>query len=222
MVITEDVKTGERRLRKGHRLGADDASLLASAYRPVHAVVLDAGDVHEDEAGRRLATAAAGPGLEVRGPAFSRYNLVAAAKACCESTRTRCCGLIVCRGRDFHVEDRLPVVPGKIVTGVKVTPVAVTEVGAVLELADDERDLGPAVRAQREPTHLRQALGIVMAITRPVTGEVTGVATVGVVTDGPHAMTPVASRRPSAAATKPARGSRMITPAPARSRCCRA
>jgi hypothetical protein len=77
VVITEDVKMGERRIRKGHRLVTNDIPSLVTLDRPVHAVVLEPGDVHEDDAGARLAAAVAGPGLTIRGPSFSRYNLVA-------------------------------------------------------------------------------------------------------------------------------------------------
>jgi hypothetical protein len=145
VVITEDVKLGERRIRKGHRLIADDLSLLAELERPVHAVVLDPGDVHEDDAGARLAAAVAGPGLEIRGPQFSRYNLVARTKGLLRVDShallrlNRLPGVAI-----FTLEDRIPVVPGKIVTGVKVTPVAVTEV--TLQEAEAISGEGPVIQ----------------------------------------------------------------------------
>jgi hypothetical protein len=128
LVITEDVKVGDRRIRKGHRLSGDDVPVLAALDRPVHAVLLESGDVHEDDAGARLASAVAGPGLAIRGPSFSRYNLVANTKGLLRVDAgallrlNRLPGLAI-----FTLEDRIPVVPGKIVTGVKVTPVAVAE-----------------------------------------------------------------------------------------------
>ena len=128
VVITEDITIGGRRIRKGHRVGADDVPLLADLDRPVHAVILESDDVHEDDAGARLASAVAGPGLTIRGPSFSRYNLIANTKGLLRVDAdallrlNRLPGLAV-----FTLEDRIPVVPGKIVTGVKVTPVAVAE-----------------------------------------------------------------------------------------------
>ena len=107
---------------------ADDVPLLADLDRPVHAVVLESGDVHEDDAGARLASAVAGPGLAIRGPSFSRYNLIANTKGLLRVDAgallrlNRLPGVAI-----FTLEDRIPVVPGKIVTGVKVTPVAVAE-----------------------------------------------------------------------------------------------
>ena len=111
--------------------GGDDAPLLADLDRPVHAVVLESDDVHEDDAGARLASAIAGSGLTIRGPSFSRYNLVANTKGLLRVDAgallrlNRLPGVAI-----FTLEDRIPAVPGKIVTGVKVTPVAVA--GATL------------------------------------------------------------------------------------------
>jgi hypothetical protein len=128
LVITEDVKIGDRRIRKGHRVSGDDVPLLADLDHPVHAVVLESGDVHEDDAGARLASAVAGPGLSIRGPSFSRYNLVAATKGLLRVDADALLRLNRLHGvAIFTLEDRIPVVPGKIVTGVKVTPVAIAE-----------------------------------------------------------------------------------------------
>jgi hypothetical protein len=128
VVITEDVTLGGRRIRKGHRLIADDVPLFADLDRPVHAVVLESGDVHEDDAGARLASAVAGPGLAIRGPSFSRYNLTASRKGLLRVDPDALLRLNRLPGvAIFTLEDRIPVVPGKIVTGVKVTPVAVAE-----------------------------------------------------------------------------------------------
>jgi hypothetical protein len=128
VVLTEDVKIGTRRLRKGHRLTAEDAPFLAELDRSVHAVVLEPGDVHENDAGGRLAAAVAGQGLEIRGPAFSRYNLVASTKGLLRVDADALLRLNRLPGvAIFTLDDRIPVVPGKIVTGVKVTPVAVAE-----------------------------------------------------------------------------------------------
>ena len=128
VVITEDVKMGERRIRKGHRLVRNDIPSLETLDRPVHVVVLEPGDVHEDDAGARLAAAVAGPGLTIRGPSFSRYNLVADTKGLLRVDSSRLLRLNRLPGvAIFTLEDRIPVVPGKIVTGVKVTPVSVAE-----------------------------------------------------------------------------------------------
>ena len=128
VVITEDVTLGGQRIRKGHRVRTGDVSLLAELDRPVHAVILESGDVHEDDAGARLASAVAGPGLAIRGPSFSRFNLIANTKGLLRVDADALLRLNRLPGvAIFTLEDRIPVVPGKIVTGVKVTPVAVAE-----------------------------------------------------------------------------------------------
>src|SRR3981081_985500 len=73
-VLTHDLGPD---LRKGTVLGPKHVDLLRG-HSEVHAVELEPGDIHEDEAGRRLANAIAklGP-LSVEGPAQSQYRLVA-------------------------------------------------------------------------------------------------------------------------------------------------
>lgn len=128
VVIAEDVRIGKARIRKGHRLEENDLPLLRELDRPIHAIVLEADDVHEDDAGGRLARAVAGQGLEIRGPSFSRYNLVATRKGLLRVDADALLELNLLPGvAIFTLADRIPVVPGKIVSGVKVTPVAVAE-----------------------------------------------------------------------------------------------
>ncbi len=144
VVITEDVTIGDRRIRKGHRLAASDDALLDSLDRPVHAIVLEAGDVHEDDAGARLAAAVAGKGLAVRGPAFSRYNLVANRKGLLRVDAAALLRLNLLPGvAIFTLADRLTVVPGKIVAGVKVTPVAIAE--STLREAEEIAAVAPVI-----------------------------------------------------------------------------
>ena len=125
-VVTEDVKSnGHRLFRKGHQLTETD---LDSLPGPIHVVRLDPGEVHEDEAGRRLAAAVAGPGVVTREPVQSRANLVAAHKGLLRVdgpavvALNRLPGIAV-----FTLPDRLPVLPGKILCGAKITPVAIAD-----------------------------------------------------------------------------------------------
>ncbi len=65
---------------KGRRLSADDVTKLkAAGVAHVVAATLDADDVHEDEAARAIAMAAAGVGLTPTAPFTGRANLFAAA-----------------------------------------------------------------------------------------------------------------------------------------------
>lgn len=71
---------GGERWSKGRRLSVEDLHAVASAPpgASVSVVVPEAGELHEDEAALRLATAVAGPGLTIRGPTQSRVDLLAA------------------------------------------------------------------------------------------------------------------------------------------------
>ena len=90
-VTVRDLVVGGERWPKGRRLSAIDAERLADPSVAVDAgararpgapgtitlLVLERGDVHEDDAAVRLAAAVAGPGTRLRGPAESRVDLVA-------------------------------------------------------------------------------------------------------------------------------------------------
>jgi molybdopterin biosynthesis enzyme len=147
-VICEEVKANGRRLfHKGHRLTEEDLAALPAIARPIHAVRLAPDDVHEDEAGIRLAAAVAGQGLVPRGPVQSRVNLVADRKgllrvdAAAVIALNRIAGIAV-----FTLPDRLTVVPGKVVAGAKITPVAVP--AATLEEAEALASRSPVVQVK--------------------------------------------------------------------------
>ncbi len=71
---------GRKAFAKGHRIAAADLPRLSAlGLEQLRVAVLEPGDVHEDEAARRLAAAVCGPGVLARPPAASRVNLLAAA-----------------------------------------------------------------------------------------------------------------------------------------------
>jgi hypothetical protein len=118
---------GSRLLRKGSVL--DDAALTRWAeVAPgvVHLLELAPDDVHEDPAGLRVALAAAGDGIRVKGPIQSRYNLISDRKGLLRIDIGLLRQINHAEGITlFSLLDRQPVLPGKIVAGVKVTPIAV-------------------------------------------------------------------------------------------------
>ncbi len=131
-------------LRKGAVLTASDLDAVRGA-REVHLVELEPGDVHEDEAARRLAAALSAPGLEARPPVQSQARLIAARR-----------GLVRVRGElvdainglgsvsVFTVMDGQAVAEGEEVAGCKVTPVAVP--GRLLDTVEEIcRERGPMV-----------------------------------------------------------------------------
>lgn len=80
-VLARDLVVGGARWSKGRRLSADDLAAFASAVpvvgAPITVLILEPGDLHEDDAALRLADAVAGPGLVRRGPVQSRVDLIA-------------------------------------------------------------------------------------------------------------------------------------------------
>ena len=131
-------------LRKGALLDETHLDRVRKSGE-VHVVELEPGDVHEDEAARRLAAALAGPGLEATPPVQSQARVIA---------RHR--GLVRVRGETvdainslgyisvFTLMDGQAVAEGEEVAGCKVTPVAVP--GGLLEEAERLcREKGPVV-----------------------------------------------------------------------------
>jgi hypothetical protein len=135
-IITEEVRAnGKRLFHKGDVITTDNRASLELVDRPIHAIRLDADDVHEDEAGARLAAAVAGPGTTTKGPLQSRVNLRAAHKGL---LRIDVDTVMALNRLDdiavFTLLDRLAVLPGKMLAGVKITPVATRR--STLEVAE--------------------------------------------------------------------------------------
>lgn len=79
--ITQIVKGGFKgtAFKKGHIIKAEDIpKLLDIGKEHIYSLELEDGDVHEDEAGLRIAKAAAGTGLELKGPSEGKVELIAA------------------------------------------------------------------------------------------------------------------------------------------------
>ena len=65
-------------LDKGRVLGAEELQRLSElSWSELHVIALEAGDVHEDEAGRRLAAALAGDGVQVEPASAGAFPLTA-------------------------------------------------------------------------------------------------------------------------------------------------
>jgi hypothetical protein len=124
-VLTRDLAVAGRRLPKGTRLTADDLAAIAAGPDAPEATVLllDPGELHEEEAALRLTAAVRGPGLDQRGPNESRVDLVAAVA-----------GVLHVRVRELERLNRIDpleaftaldgsvVAPGQLVASVKVAP----------------------------------------------------------------------------------------------------
>ena len=81
-VLARDIVVGGRPWSKGRRLTAADLAAFGAdpslGVGPVAVIVIEEGDLHEDDAALLLADAVAGAGLTRRGPAQSRVDLLAA------------------------------------------------------------------------------------------------------------------------------------------------
>jgi hypothetical protein len=131
LIVAREFRLGPgrvNRFRKGHHLTAEDVARLAVANYtgPIHTVRLEPGDVHEDDAARRIAAMIQGENLFARDPVQSRVNLIATRKGLLRVSAEAVFQLNMVTGISvFTLPDRLPVLPGKIVAGAKITPIAV-------------------------------------------------------------------------------------------------
>lgn len=164
-VLTRDLVVGGERMAKGRRLSAGDLSALAAdpsaAGRDgVTVLVLEPGDVHEDDAALALAAAVGGSGLTTRGPAQSRVDLVAAVDGVLH-VRTTALERInrIDPLEVFTAFDGSVVKAGQLVASVKVAPHVVE--GALVEAGRQQAGFGrrPIVRVA---PFVRQRVGVVV------------------------------------------------------------
>ena len=113
-------------LRKGEAVGPEHVEpLRALGRRELHLIELGPEELHENVAGARLARAAAGPGIGIRGPAESQYTLAAEHRGLLRidegslNVVNSVDGVSVLTRFDYQ-----PVDAGEPVAGAKVTPFA--------------------------------------------------------------------------------------------------
>jgi hypothetical protein len=116
-------------VRKGQTLDAAAAGLVLEAtWAELHVLELEPGDIHEEPAGSRLAQAAAGSGVEVKGYAGGQWALAAARRGL---VRVRDGALREVNAQAgiavFTLWDFQPVEEGEVVAKAKVTPLAIAE-----------------------------------------------------------------------------------------------
>lgn len=123
--------------RKGQQLRAEDLAALeqAQGFR-LHLLEIQAGDLHEEVAGARLAAAVGGPGVRVRGFNGSQFDLVAAHRGLLRVDAERLARVNAQEGVSvFTLFDSVPVDEGQELAGVKVTPYLIAE--DVIRRAED-------------------------------------------------------------------------------------
>jgi hypothetical protein len=145
-VLCHDVRdaAGKVALGKGARLDAEAArTLLTLPWDELHLLALEAGDLHEEDAGRRLAASVTGDGVEVKGYSGGQWTLTATRRGLLRVDVARLAAVNVHEGvAVFTLLDRQPVDRGETVAKAKVTPLAI---GADTVLAVEQAARGGAV-----------------------------------------------------------------------------
>jgi len=128
-VLCHDVRDADGRIvgEKGARLDAAAAArVLAAPWEELHLLALEPGDLHEEDAGRRLAAAVAGEGVEVRGYTGGQWTLAAARRGLLRVRRQALEDVNALEGVSvFTLFDGQPVEPGETVAKAKVTPLVI-------------------------------------------------------------------------------------------------
>lgn len=139
-ILAHSLKQGDIVFKKGRRLSADDVRSLREAQ--IHEVIaarLEDGDLHEDEAARQLAAAAAGPGAKVSEAFTGRCNLIAETQGLVqiEAERLDALNLVDEALTIATLPDLEPVEPRQMLATVKIIPFAapVAALARCLEIA---------------------------------------------------------------------------------------
>lgn len=135
--------------KRGHRIRAEDVeTLLDIGKNHIFALDLDSDELHEDDAGLRLARALAGPGLSVGGPSEGRVDLAAQHQGLLKVDSNRLLKInsipdVVAA----TLHNNTPLEEGEKVAGAKVIPLVVKEdtLTAVEEICSGE---GPVLQVK--------------------------------------------------------------------------
>src|SRR5207249_1859182 len=125
-VLCHDVRDAAAKIavEKGARLTEAAAKiLLATPWEEIHLLAVDPTDLHEEEAGKRLAAAAVGDGVEVKGYTGGQWTLAATRRGLLKVRRQALADANAREGISiFTLFDSQPVEPGETVGKCKVTP----------------------------------------------------------------------------------------------------
>ncbi|HEX9446000.1 MAG TPA: molybdopterin-binding protein [Candidatus Binatia bacterium] len=115
--------------RRGHVIRPEDVSKLLDVGKAhIYVMELDAGELHEEDAARRLAKAAAGPNIRLTEPTEGRVNLIAEAPGLLKIDAAR---LVEFNALGDLILATLPsdryVKKGEVIAGTRTIPVVVKE-----------------------------------------------------------------------------------------------
>lgn len=130
-VLCHDVRDAAGKIvaHKGTQLDAEAAAaVLTATWEEIHLIALDAGDMHEEQAGGRLAAAIVGDGAEVKGYSGGQWTMVATRRGLLRLdlgalAEVNAHGAISV----FTLFDGQPVERGEVLARAKVTPLVVAE-----------------------------------------------------------------------------------------------
>jgi hypothetical protein len=138
-VLAHDVRDAAGALlgRKGDRLDAAGAArLVAGSGSEVHLIEMEAGDLHEDLAGERIARAVAGGGVTVKDSATGQWAIVAARRGLLRVATGELAAVNGLEGVSVYtLFDGQVIDAGEVVGRAKVTPLVIA--GSVVAEAEE-------------------------------------------------------------------------------------
>src|SRR5438105_15549652 len=147
-VLCHDVRdaAGKIAVEKGARLTAATSKvLMETPWEEIHLLAVDPTDLHEEEAGKRLAAAVVGDGVEVKGYTGGQWTLVATRRGLLRVRRQALADANALEGISiFTLFDGQPVEPGETVAKCKVTPLVIAET-TIRAIEKTARDAGGLV-----------------------------------------------------------------------------
>lgn len=130
-VITRDVRDagGGRAFAKGQVVRADQAAaLLALDWEVLHLIEPEPGEIHEDEAGRRIGEAAAGEGTAVGAVAGGHWPIASTRRGLLRVDVERLARVNAIDGACLYtLYDGQIVEPGEVVARAKITPFVIDD-----------------------------------------------------------------------------------------------
>ena len=130
-VLCYDVRDAEGKVvgGKGAQLDAATArSVLAAPWDELHVLAIEPGDLHEEEAGARLARAVVGDGVEVKAYTGGQWTLASTRRGLLAIAASALAEINAHEGiAVFTLFHGQPVEPGETVAKAKVTPLVVAE-----------------------------------------------------------------------------------------------
>jgi hypothetical protein len=130
-VLCYDVRDADGKVvgGKGARLDAATArGILAAPWDELHVLAIEPGDLHEEEAGERLARTVVGDGVEVKGYTGGQWTLASTRRGLLAIASPALAEINAHEGiAVFTLFHGQPVEPGETVAKAKVTPLVIAE-----------------------------------------------------------------------------------------------